>query len=194
MVSIYRFLAALLLVMSSQFAYAFDEKRHGIILGLGAGLHNIDIDFETGSSVIASDSRSGIATSFKIGGGITNQFALYYVRNASWYRAPSSGGGSTSDIVYTVGISGVGATFFLRPSAPSVYLLAAAGVGDISAPLEDDIDTDTGDAFMIGGGYEVHDHLQFEGTLLMTDIGSADVSNLDMETASLQLTINYLWY
>lgn len=187
-------LLILFLLAGPQTVHGFDDSRHGLVLGLGAGLHTIDIDYYSGPSLIESDSRNGIATSFKFGGGITNRFALYYVRNASWYRAPFSGGSSSSDVLYTVGISGMGSTFFLRPSAPSVYLLAAIGTGDISAPLEDDVDTDTGRAFMLGGGYEFQRHWQFEGTLLVTDVDGTGVSGLSVETSSVQLTLNYLWY
>ncbi|MGD8560742.1 MAG: hypothetical protein PVH04_13815, partial [Gammaproteobacteria bacterium] len=172
----------------SQFAHAFDENRTGFILGLGAGLHTIDIDSFNNGFQLGSDSESGIATSLKLGGGITNQFALYYVRNASWF---SSDGSNTT---FLVGISGLGASYYFSSSAPSGYILAAVGVGDIDAPFESNIEADTGNATMIGGGYEVNDHLHLEVTLLRTDIDSSDFSNLTLETSSIQFTFNYLWY
>ena len=187
------FLVICILVMS-QTANASDDDREGFIIGLGVGYHTIDIDFNYNGSKIRSDSESGLATSFKIGWGITNQFSLYYVRNASWYSAPYFDGFTTSDITYTVGISGVGATYYLSPSAPSWYLLGAIGVGDISAPFESNIKSDTGSALMFGGGYEVSEHIQLEGTLLTTDIDSADDSQLNLKTSSIQFTVNYLWY
>ncbi len=180
--------------MTSQVANAFDDNRQGFILGLGAGFHNIDTDFNYDGSKFNSESKSGLATSFKIGWGITNQFALYYVRNASWYSAPSFNGYTTSDITYLAGISGIGGTFYLSPSAPSGYFLGAIGIGDLSAPFESNIESDTGSALMFGGGYEVSKHLQIEATLLSTDIDSADDSRLNLKSSSIQFTFNYLWY
>ncbi len=125
----------------------------------------------------------------KLGGGITNQFALYYVRNASWF---SSDGSNTT---FLVGISGLGASYYFSPSAPSAYILAAIGVGDIAAPFESDIQSETGDATMIGGGFEVNDHLHLEATILTTEIDdSSGFSNFTLKTSSIQFTINYLWY
>lgn len=181
-------------VVVSNAVAAFDGNRQGFILGLGAGLHSIDIDFKLGGSTVQSDSESGIATSIKIGGGITNQFALYYVRNASWYSAPASNGFTVSDVIFTVGISGVGATYYFSPSAPSGYILGAIGLGDISAPFESNLSTDTGGAYMLGGGYEASTGLHFEVTYLVTDLDSSDLSSLKLETSSIQLTVNYLWY
>ena len=175
-------------------ALAFDEHRQGFVLGFGAGLHTIDIDFIDSGSTIASQSKSGLATSLKIGGGITNQFALYYVRNASWYSAPYSDGFTVKDITYVIGITGIGASYFFSPSAPSAYLLAATGVGDITAPFESGVSSDTGSAYMFGAGYEFSNHAMFEATLLSTKLDSADISTLSVESSSLQITLNYVFY
>ena len=77
------FVAIILLVLSTTPTFAFDDERRGFLLGFGAGLHGIEEDFIVSGSNIGSQSKSGLATSFKIGGGITDQFTLYYVRNAS---------------------------------------------------------------------------------------------------------------
>ena len=179
-------------LMTSQVVSAFDNNRKGFIIGIGAGLQTVDTDFNYLGSNIGSDSESGLATSFKIGGGITNQFALYYVRNASWFSAPYFDGFATSDITYSIGILGLEAVYFLSPSSSSAYLLGAIGIGDISAPFEEDIESDTGDAFMFGGGYEISEHVQVEATLLSTDIDGG--SGINLESSSFQLTVNYVWY
>jgi len=184
----------LIVLANVQVAYAFDDNRQGFLIGLGVGYHNIDIDFKYNGSNIASQSENGIATSFKIGGGFTNQFLLYYVRNSSWYNAPYYDGFTTSDITYTIGLTGIGATYYLSPTSPSVYFLGAIGAGDISAPFESGAKPDTGSAFMIGGGYEASKHIQYELTLLTTNIDSQDDSQLKLETSSIQATINYMWY
>jgi len=57
----------------------------------------------------------------------------------------------------------------LAPSAPSGYILGAFGVGDLSAPFEN-VNPDTGSAFMFGGGYEFNNNFMFEATLLKANI------------------------
>ena len=72
--------------------------------------------------------------------------------------------------------------------------MGAVGVGDISAPLESNVGSDTGSAVMLGGGYEFVRHIQLEATLLGTDIDSSDVPQLKLKTSSLQVMINYMFY
>lgn len=175
-------------------ALAFDGSRQGFILGLGIGLHNINSDFIVNGAKVGSQSEGGVATSFKIGGGVTDQLALYYVRNASWYSAPYFDGFMSRDITYTIGLSGFGASYFLAPTAPSGYFLAAVGTGDISAPFESNIRADTGGAFMLGGGYEFNRNLMFEATLQATNIQGSGSPPLTLKSSSLQFTINYLFY
>lgn len=185
---------ATVLTASAPTASAFDDSRQGFLLGLGAGFHTIDLDVLGNGRSLGGESESGIATSLKIGGGLTDQFALYYVRNASWYSATGFDGSTYKDMTFAVGLMGVGATYFFSPSAPSGYVLGALGVGDISAPFESNVDSDTGSAFMFGGGYELGKHVMLEATVLGTDIDSSDIAGLSLETTSLQFTFNYMFY
>jgi len=187
-----KYLLAILILISSQASYALDNNRKGIIFGAGAGIHSTNFDFYFNNSKYSSDSRSGLATSIKFGAGITNQFVLSYVRNASWYTAPYNDGTTTSDTVYVIEISGFEASYYFSPSAPSGYILGAVGLGSYSAPSEDE--SDTGVALMIGGGYEISKHLHLEGTLLTTDVDSSEDSRYNLKASSFQFTINYLWY
>lgn len=159
-----------------------NDNRQGFILNLGAGLHSTDVNISNGDQL----SAFGLATSFKVGGGFTDQFLLYYVRNASW--------ATIENTTVTLGISGLGASYFLAPSAPSGYFMVAVGQGDLSAPFESNVKSDTGSAFMFGGGYEFSKHVMAEATLLKTNIKSADISSLSVESSSFQFTINYLFY
>ena len=181
-------LAAILVAATP--AFAFDDQRQGFILGFGAGFHTIRENFYINGYNTGSQTKGGLATSFKIGAGVTDQVSLYYVRNASWFSAPYFDGFSTRDATYTVGISGIGTTYFLAPTAPSGYFLAAIGVGDIATPFED-ARTDTGGAIMFGGGYEFRKNLMMEGTILSTNIPG---NGTTLKSSSLQFTINYLFY
>jgi len=132
-------------VMSSHAALALDDSRKGFSIGVGAGIHTVSVDNtadDFGFSLNSSSSISefGIATSFKIGGGITEQFSLYYVRSASWYDDTS---------VFTTGLAGIGAAYYLSPTAPSIYFHGAVGIGDLGAPFASNIEVQTGTAAMI---------------------------------------------
>ena len=175
-------------------ANAFDNNREGFILGLGVGMHSSNIEFNYDGSTILDYDRSGLATSFKIGGGISNQFAIYYARYAAWYSAPFSDGITTKDITYTTGISGLGVTYYLTPEQQTGYIFGAYGIGDLAAPFEDGIAPDDGSAMMAGAGYEFSDHIQIEGVILLPSITSADDTLLTIDATSIQLVINYLWY
>ena len=176
-------LVASTLVVSS--AQAFDEDRKGFILGLGAGISAINTEVTVdndGYHDNASDSSVGFSTSLKIGYGFTDQFALYYVRNAAWF------GYDHNDDNFISGISGVAANYYIAPKSP-IYVMAGVGFGDFANFSEGE--GEVGSAFMLGGGYEVYPHVQVEGSYIVTDI---EESGLDFSTDAFHLTVNYLWY
>lgn len=182
------------ILLSATPALAFDDNREGFILGLGAGLHSIKNDYSLNGSSYLTESKSGLATSFKMGGGITDQFALYFVRNSSWFSTPVTNGATTKDAHAVVGISGIGATYYFAPAAPSGYMLAAVGGSDYAFPFESNIATKKGGAFMLGGGYEFDKHVMFEVTLLATSVADPDNSNDKIQSSALQFTLNYMFY
>jgi hypothetical protein len=175
-------------------ALAFDDNREGFILGLGAGLHSIKNDYSLNGLSYLTESKSGLATSLKVGAGITNQFSLYFVRNSSWFSTPVTNGATTKDAHAVVGISGIGATYYFEPAAPSGYMLAAVGGSDYAFPFESNITTKKGGAFMLGGGYEFDKHVMFEVTLLATRVADPDNSYNKIQSSALQFTLNYMFY
>jgi len=180
--------------LSANPALAFDENREGFILGLGAGLHSIKNDYSLNGNSYLTESKSGLATSFKMGAGITNQFALYFVRNTSWFSTPVTNGVTTKDAHAVVGISGIGANYYFEPAAPSGYMLAAVGGSDYAFPFESNITTKKGGALMLGGGYEFDKHVMFEVTLLATSVADPANSNDKIQSSALQFTLNYMFY
>jgi hypothetical protein len=175
-------------ISSSTPAFAFDDNRQGFMVGLGAGFDILKVGTATGSMP-----KEGLATSVKIGWGITERIALYYVQNDSWFRAyPSSTAKEQSS--YTIGISGIGATYFLAPTAQSGYVLTAIGAGYARAPFDPSASSSTGNAFMIGGGYEYEKNLTIEGTILTTRYDSVSAPHMSLKSTSIQMTLNYLFY
>ena len=180
-------------LLATTSAYAFDENREGFLLSLGAGLHSIKNEYSSNGTVTANESKSGLATSFKIGGGITNQFALYYVRNASWFSTPITNGVVTKDATAVIGMGGIGGTYFFEPTSPSGYMLAAIGGADYAFPMES-VNTQTGGAFMLGGGYEFSKHVMLEATLMATSVSDSSFSSYKTKSSSFQVTLNYMFY
>ncbi|MFA6903756.1 MAG: hypothetical protein WC236_11815 [Gallionellaceae bacterium] len=177
-------------LMSGTTAFAFDDNREGFILGLGLGIHSLKNDYSLNGASYLTESKSGLATSFKIGAGITNQFALYFVRNASWFNTTYA----SREVHAVAGISGIGATYFLEPAAPSVYVLGAVGGGDYAIPLESTFTTRTGGAVMLGGGYEFDKNVMFEITLLAAGVAEPANAQAKTQSSALQFTINYMFY
>lgn len=176
-------LTLLLVVVIVPVATAFDGSRRGFILGVGGGYHTTDIDREIGFPFpavgIVSESRSGIATTFKIGVGISNQFTLCYVRNASWYTA--------TDLT-AAGIGGIGGSYYLSASSPSAFVLFEFGFADIVS-VGNRSESETGAGYMIGGGYEFAKHFQLEATYLNGDLKSGGI-----DISSIQIIVTYLAY
>jgi hypothetical protein len=178
-------------------AFAFDDNRQGFIFGLGGGFTTLKVgtyDYSSGNTW--SVPEYGLATSLKMGWGITDQVALYYVQNDSWYREYYSSNSSSEpkQSTFTVGISGIGATYFLEPSAPSAYILAATGVGYNATPFESNNHRNTGHAFLFGGGYEFERNITIEGTVLIDNYDSGSNPPVNLKSSALQITLNYLFY
>ena len=161
---------------------AFDDKREGFMMSVGAGVSAVSTD--VGESYHYSDESSfGLATSLKIGYGFSNQFSVYYVRNASWFGYDDD----REDDWFASGIMGVGANYYIEENSP-MYVMASVGFGDYTNISKDE--GETGSAFMLGGGYEVYPHVQVEATYLVANIEKENIKG----TGAFQLTINYLWY
>jgi hypothetical protein len=162
---------------------AFDEQREGFIVSFGAGVSSIntEIDF---SRYGADDTSFGLATSFKIGYGFTNQFLLYYINDISWYGYDND----PNDDTYTSGLTGIGASYYIQENSP-FYVMGGVGIGSFTNFSESE--GETGSAFIIGGGYEVSPHIQVEATYLSTSVKE---DSIDLDTGAFRLTANYIWY
>ena len=172
------------LAVSLSSLQAFDDKREGFILSVGAGLSSVTTDVKVNYNASADETSLGFATSLKIGYGFTNQFSVYYVRNASWFGYEND----SAEDTYVSGLSGVGANYYIEENSP-MYVMAAFGFGDFANFTENS--GDTGSAFMLGGGYEVYPHVQVEATYL---VASVEEDSIELDTSAFQLTLNYQWY
>lgn len=174
-------------------AVALDGTRKGFILGGGLGFGSskwtIDASQLFGGSE-ESKTKSGLSTDFKIGGGITEQFLLYWHNRVNWTSQSAVGGG---DITVVFGNSGLGAAYYFTPAAPAGYLMGQVGFMSIAAPFESNTSSDSGAGFLVGGGYEFSPHWSVEGFF---GYGSPDtgIGSVDQSVRSFGVSFNGLWY
>jgi hypothetical protein len=175
-------------------AFAFDDNRQGFLFGLGGGFTTLKVsNIYNSSGDTWSVPEYGLATSIKMGWGITDQVALYYIQNDSWYREYSPNF-EPKETTYSLGISGIGATYFLEPTAPSAYIMAATGVGYNATPFESGNLPNRGHAYLFGGGYEYERNFTIEGTILVASYDSGSATPANLKSSALQITMNFLFY
>lgn len=184
------FLITVVSLLLSADALAFDGNRKGLLLGVGLGLHGGSAeDYESGFAT-SSGGSGGLATSLKVGIGLTNHFSLYYVRNASWFRLQF---GFNDPFIYLAGISGIGASLYFNNAARSPYILAAVGRGDYGAPFETSPIMRETTSYMVGVGYEFSKRQMLEATALFVELDHNFEESLQL-ASSLQFTYNFLLY
>lgn len=189
--SFLRVTAAAALLFSSVSAFAFDNSRKGFLVSIGGGIHGVSVESNPSFGANRSESAGGFASSFKIGGGFTEQFSLYYIRNASWFDSQVS---AEDTYMVLAGIGGIGGSYYFKPSSPSAYVMSAFGAGDYAAPFASNVDLEIGNAYLFGAGYEFSKHKMIEASMLFVDVEGSGFEIEDRSMNSFQLTFNYMWY
>lgn len=142
-------------LMSSGAALA--DPRSGFYLSGGLGITSVDLEAVEGGQTLAESRYRGFGTAFKIGGYINPNFALYYHREAAWFK---DDGGDR----WVGGLSGIGGSYYFEPEG-GAYLEVALGLSDLGM-VEYNEAFNSGGAFLLGAGGELNDHLQL-GAYLM---------------------------
>lgn len=174
--------AAILLI--SGLAHA---DRNQLFLGAGAGfgVNNVSTDengFET-----EYNANAGLVTSFKIGRVINQQHAIYYQRQASRFLFGIVSSTNTEAIS---GITGIGYTYYVSPTVGSPYIEAALGFGDFIINV-DGINDYAGRAFLIGGGYELSEHVQVGGTFEISSTTNPGILALIVNHSSIAAKVEF---
>lgn len=106
-------------------------------------------------------------------------------RNASWYNVNGE--------LAVIGLTGLGASYYLSPGVPSKYLIAGLGPGDFSTPLyASDTDINDGKSYLAGLGYEFKRHQSVEFNLGLTT--HKVNSSVKLKTYTAQVLFNYQFY
>jgi opacity protein-like surface antigen len=178
-------------VSTASAAFAFNGKRGGFILGFGAGasMTSYKYRYDSGFTQDASsdgtsdrESKFGIGTDFKIGGGFNDQFLLYYVNRVAWFKD-----GVT--LVHSVGL--LGASYYLKTEAPAWYIVGAIGMSTWDAPFESNSTSLTGFGLTGGVGYEFTKHWSLEATL---NWGKPSENDTEVNAISVMVTVFGLAY
>lgn len=181
-----RILTILLLCVTflffSQSASAFDGNRKGFLLGIGLGAHG---------SEIGPDSQGGLASSFKIGVGITNKLAIYYANHVAYFNADG--------FLYGSSLTGIGVSYYFSANRPSFFLtgtIGLAGFDDFDTD-EDDFSTGNsgdGEGIAFGFGFELARLLTFESMVMHSTIDYDGNVIGDRDHTSVLLLANFVFY
>ncbi|TXR54030.1 outer membrane beta-barrel protein [Reinekea thalattae] len=159
------------------------DKRSGFYLSGGIGLHYMNYDLLINDGLYASETNYGAVSSVKIGGYLTPQFALYYVRDAAWWNDEDV------DSTMLTGLAGIGGSYYFSPNTPSTFLEFGLGVGDIQNTTYST--GESGGAVMIGLGREITPHIQLSGNILSTSIDDSYYSNVIYETSAIYVKLEF---
>ncbi len=159
-------------------AYAEAEPRKGFYLSGGFGIHSSEFSATYEGDTLSED-NGGIHTSFKIGGHIQPQFALYFVREASWWNDQEM------DETLVSGLTGIGGTYYFEPQVGSGYIEFGLGIGDVTAVNDPDIEPLIGTAYTLGLGLEATEHLQFALVYSKSDTSIEDLPGVDFANSAI---------
>lgn len=176
-------LIALAILMTSGLAQA-DRSKFLLAGGLGFGINSLSS--ENNGSETDYDSDAGLVTSFKIGGVVDQQHAIYYHRQASWFSFDNN---ATTGNRAISGIMGVGYTYYVEPTVGSPYVEASIGLGDFVDV--DGEDVYTGTALLVGAGYELSEHIQVGGTITVNSTESSDNPDVTVNHRSIAAKVEF---
>lgn len=158
-------LVALLAIASP--ASAFNGSRKGFLLGAGIGAAFSSFNQEltlNGIQYPKSDdeSKTGAATDFRIGGGVSDQLTLYYVNDVNWFSLNNALG---NDVTIASGLGLLGGSWYMKPEGPCFYFNGLIGIASWATPFESGSKSGNGFGLGLGAGYEFSKHWSVEGNL-----------------------------
>jgi hypothetical protein len=133
-------------------------QRKGFLIGLGAG-PGIATASASGALSANSESQPGVATSFKIGTGLSERVLLYYANRVVF--------ANESDEGYVQGLSGVEAAIYFTPGKRSIFMTGILGFGGRRNLGQDGNGVNLGSG--IGLGYDFGNHLLIEGNYVVVN-------------------------
>ena len=194
-------LLAPVILINATNAFAWDGKRKGFVLGVGAG--GGLASFKPYAKFSDNETSDGERTSkfafmsdFKIGYAPSNQVALYWMSKVAWFGYKLEFEGEVFQS-YTAanGFGGVGVTYYFQPEGPSPYLTAGLGFSTWDAPFEENSDGLSSSGIALGAGYEFSKHWSLEGNFSWGSPNEGNESReIGFRTLAVRVTVNVLGY
>ncbi|MFK7860437.1 MAG: hypothetical protein AB8B64_16580 [Granulosicoccus sp.] len=184
------FLTAAILGTSNVFA--FNSERNGFLLGLGFGVSQSTVTIDYFDSQFLNQNPASMEFSetdpylyFRIGGGIGRKATLYFLTSRN----------RNTNVEY--GFLGLGGTYYFMESSQSFYLNGGIGLGFVNT---DDVfaSDGSGDAYILGVGYEPTRGLHLELNLMQIDADEGSSFTLfadaDYDFFATQFIVGYTWF
>jgi hypothetical protein len=173
----------------------FDGNRKGFLLdlGLGGGFQSTSQEWDLfGETLETDDSGGGVAVNFKIGYGFNNKLILTYTSNGVSSSSEDAVGDSYTS---TFSVGGIGLTYFLKESAPSLFFDATLGFSS----------WDNGEGGLSGGGFAAGAGYEFrKNWLVSADLGFGapsdeqelfgDTIKVDSTGLTIGVNVSHIWY
>ena len=145
---------------------------------------------EMDGSVLPERQNSvAVATDFRIGGGITKQFTLYYVNRLAWFKVSDDVWIKEFTTAFGVGL--IGLSYYFKTEAPSGYILGSVGTSSWQFPFDEGTGSAGGFGLSGGFGYEFTKYWAFEATL---NWGQPEDDPLTIKGLAFLVTIGGTWY
>ena len=166
-------------ILSPAESQAVDGHREGFAVGLGLGYGGVE---NAGYSV---ENSSGLTTSFKIGGGFSDQWLIYYSTRMVFF--------SHHEKNWYQGMNAAGVSYFLEPEGSSFFFSGELGVGGYNN-FDNNVASgwfyDSGWGFTVGAGYEFSPHYLIEVNYMRASWNSEP----EKRVSNFTVTLNWLVY
>lgn len=183
-------LALLLALTAASSGAIAGQDRQGFIVGLGIGPSSVSVQSDT-----VDDSESGLATSFMIGGGVTNQVTIYYLNDVVFFnRDTVDAFGDTNSDLWAAGLTGIGLSYYFSALAPSAYIGGAFGLTSMADLVDAEISSYRGNGFSFTVGFEFARHVSVELNLIRGDLENEDNSADTPDLAANRVLFKWVWY
>lgn len=162
----------------------------GFFASLGYGISKVDTDFETvqsGWNAGKNETQTGIASSLKLGYGLSDDLAIYLFRDGAFVHDYKN---IPNDDIYANCVTGLGVLYYFEP-ANIFYTFFGMGTGGFTKFTDvDPTKRDSGDGYVLGLGVNIIDNIHAEISLLNSEIDT----DIEIETTATRFIISYYWY
>lgn len=163
---------AAVIVLSSN--AAADDKRQGIVIGGGVGPGVASLSFPDADR----QNYIGVATDITLGYGLSSQLLVYAMSRIVWFDLDGQLTFSET--------AGLGVSYFLSDSAPSLFVAAGVGAAVFVQPGSD-TDNQIGIGGLVGIGYEFKRHW-------LVEVDVAYNKPDDFSSTTIMTKLNFYYY